>query len=78
MKKLKKVLLVIVAFLILIALSLLIYLQTTKPQYEGEVDIKNISKNTEVLFDEYGIPHIYAANQTDAQVVLGYVHAQDR
>jgi penicillin amidase len=46
MKKLKKVLLVIVAFLILIALSLLIYLQTTKPQYEGEVDIKNISVKT--------------------------------
>jgi penicillin G amidase len=78
MKKLKKILLVIFAFIIVIALSLVIYLQTTKPQYEGEVDIKNISKNTEVLFDEYGIPHIYAANQTDAQVVLGYVHAQDR
>jgi penicillin G amidase len=78
MKKLKKVLLILVALLLLIALSLYIYLQTTKPQYEGEVGIKNISKNTEVLFDEYGIPHIYAANQTDAQVVLGYVHAQDR
>ncbi|WP_298139247.1 penicillin acylase family protein [Flavobacterium sp.] len=78
MKKLKKVLLLIVVFLIVIALSLLIYLQTTKPQYEGQVDIKNISKNTEVFFDDYGIPHIYAANQTDAQVVLGYVHAQDR
>jgi penicillin amidase len=78
MKKLKKVLLILVALLLLIALSLYIYLQTTKPQYEGEVDIKNISKNTEVFFDEYGIPHIYAANQTDAQVVLGYVHAQDR
>lgn len=78
MKKIKKALLIFVVLLLLIALSLYIYLQTTKPQYEGEVDIKNISKNTEVLFDEYGIPHIYAANQTDAQVVLGYVHAQDR
>lgn len=78
MKKLKKVLLVIFVLLIVIVLSLLIYLQTTKPQYEGEVDIKNVSKNTEVFFDDYGIPHIYAANQTDAQVVLGYVHAQDR
>ncbi|GAA4043568.1 penicillin acylase family protein [Flavobacterium chungnamense] len=78
MKKLKKVLLIIVAFLVVIAFLLLIYLQTTKPQYEGEIDIKNISKTTEVFFDDYGIPHIYAANQTDAQVVLGYVHAQDR
>jgi penicillin amidase len=78
MKKFKKALLIFASLLLLIALSLYIYLQTTKPQYEGEVDIKNISKNTEVFFDEYGIPHIYAANQTDAQVVLGYVHAQDR
>lgn len=78
MKKLKKVLLIIFALLIVIVLSLLIYLQTTKPKYEGKVDIKNISKNTEVFFDDYGIPHIYATNQTDAQVVLGYVHAQDR
>jgi len=78
MKKFKKALFIFVALLLLIALSLYIYLQTTKPQYEGEVDIKNISKNTEVFFDDYGIPHIYAANQTDAQVVLGYVHAQDR
>jgi|JFJP01.1.fsa_nt_gi penicillin G amidase len=78
MKKLKKILLVIIVFIIVITLSIYIYLQTTKPQYEGEVDIKNISKNTEVFFDDYGIPHIYAANQTDAQVVLGYVHAQDR
>jgi penicillin amidase len=78
MKKFKKALFIFVALLLLIALSLYIYLQTTKPQYEGEVDIKNISKNTEVFFDDYGIPHIYAANQIDAQVVLGYVHAQDR
>jgi len=78
MKKFKKALLIFASLLLLIALSLYIYLQTTKPQYEGEVDIKNISKNTEVFFDEYGIPHIYAANQTDAQIVLGYVHAQDR
>lgn len=78
MKKLKKILLIIVSILVVIALSLLIYLQTTKPQYEGEVAIKNISKNTDVYFDDFGIPHIYAANQKEAQVVLGYVHAQDR
>lgn len=78
MKKLKKAFLIIAAFLILISLSLFIYLQTTKPQYEGEIGIKNISKNTEVYFDDFGIPHIYADNQKDAMVVLGYVHAQER
>lgn len=78
MNKLKKALLILFTLIIVVALGIYFYLLSTKPQYEGEVDIKNISKNTEVYFDEYGIPHIYADNQKDAQVVLGYVHAQDR
>ncbi len=78
MKKLKKLLVILLSLILIIALGIYFYLLSTKPQYEGEVAIKNISKNTEVYFDEYGIPHIYAENQKDAQVVLGYVHAQDR
>ena len=78
MKKLKKILLIIFVLIILTALSIFIYLQTTKPQYEGEVGLKNISKETTVYFDDYGVPHIYAASQKDALTVLGYVHAQDR
>lgn len=49
-----------------------------KPSYEGELQIKNISAETTVYFDDYGVPHIYAATQKDAMVALGYVHAQDR
>lgn len=78
MKKIKKVLFIFIALLVLLASGIYIYLLSTKPQYEGEIKIKNISKNTEVYFDDYGIPHIYADSQKDAQVVLGYVHAQDR
>jgi penicillin amidase len=78
MKKLKKVLLIIIALLVVIALSLFIYLQTTKPQYEGELRLKNISEDTTVYFDDYGVPHIYANSQKDAMTALGYVHAQDR
>ena len=51
---------------------------STKPQYEGEIAIKNISKETNVFFDEFGIPHIYASSEKDVQVILGYVHAQER
>ena len=78
MNKLKKAILFLLTIIIVAALGIYFYLLSTKPQYEGEAAIKNISKNTEVYFDEYGIPHIYADNQKDAQVVLGYVHAQDR
>lgn len=55
-----------------------IYLYTTKPVYEGEIAINNISKETTVYFDDYGVPHIYAKSQKDAMTALGYVHAQDR
>ena len=49
-----------------------------KPKYEGEIQLKNIQKETTVYFDEFGVPHIYANNSKDAMVALGYVHAQDR
>jgi penicillin amidase len=78
MKFLKKSLLILLTTLLVILLALLTYLQTTKPKYEGEETIANISNPTTVYFDEYGIPHIYAETQKDAMTTLGYVHAQDR
>lgn len=78
MKKLKKVLLVIVSLFIIFALVIFGYTKYKKPSYDGEIAIQNISKNTTVYFDDYGVPHIYADSQKDAMTVLGYVHAQDR
>ncbi len=78
MKIVKKIILIFISLIILIALALFIYLQTTKPKYEGEENLADISKPTTVYFDEYGVPHIYADTQKDAMTTLGYVHAQDR
>lgn len=78
MKLLKKIFLILISLIVLIALALIIYLQTTKPKYEGEEQLSNINKETTVYFDEYGVPHIYADTQKDAMTTLGYVHAQDR
>ncbi|MGL2962199.1 penicillin acylase family protein [Flavobacterium sp. RSB2_4_14] len=78
MKLLKKTLLILLALLILIALIGFGYLQYSKPKYEGETSLTGISKQTTVYFDDYGVPHIYAASQKDAMTTLGYVHAQDR
>lgn len=78
MKKLKKSFLVLIILILLLALGFFLFLYFKKPNYEGEIIIKNIEKSTTVYFDEYGIPHIYASSQKDAMTVLGYVHAQDR
>ncbi len=78
MKLVKKILITLLGIILILAISIYAYLYSTKPKYEGELTIKNISKETEVFFDEYGIPHIYASNEKDALTVLGYVHAQER
>ena len=42
MKKIKKALLVLFSLVLIIALGVYFYLLSTKPQYEGEIAIKNI------------------------------------
>ncbi|WP_444660304.1 penicillin acylase family protein [Flavobacterium columnare] len=78
MKLVKKILIALLGVILVLGVSIYAYLYSTKPKYEGELTIENISKETDVFFDEYGIPHIYAANEKDALTVLGYVHAQER
>jgi penicillin G amidase len=78
MKFFKKTLFFLFSIITIISIVVFGYLQYLKPNYEGEVAIKNISKTTNVYFDEYGIPHIYAETQKDAMTILGYVHAQER
>ncbi len=78
MKLAKKIIAVVLILCFAAGIFIYAYLLSTKPTYEGEITLNNISKSTEVYFDDYGIPHIYASNEHDAMVALGYVHAQDR
>ncbi|MFC7775351.1 penicillin acylase family protein [Flavobacterium sp. GCM10027622] len=78
MKRIKQFFLLMLALIVLIAIGIYGYLHSTKPSYEGELSLKNLTAETQVYFDDYGIPHIYAQNQKDALTALGYVHAQDR
>ena len=78
MKIFKRILLVLLSLLIILCVAVFAYGLYTKPKYEGELALNGIDKETTVYFDEFGVPHIYAANSKDAMVALGYVHAQDR
>jgi len=78
MKILKKILLFIVVLVVLVIISSLVYFNSLKPNYSGDLKLATIENKTDVYFDDFGIPHIYAENQLDAMVTLGYVHAQDR
>ena len=78
MKKIKKILLVLVIILVLLGIGLCAYIFHLKPKYEGELQLKNLQKETTVYFDDFGVPHIYADSEKDAMTALGYVHAQER
>ncbi|TDW45831.1 penicillin amidase [Flavobacterium sp. 270] len=64
--------------IVVLAIGLFAYIFHLKPKYEGEVELKNIDKETTVYFDDCGVPHIYADSEKDAMTALGYVHAQER
>lgn len=78
MKKVKKAILVFFVIVVVLMLFLVLYGFYLKPEYEGDLELQTIEKETTVYFDDYGIPHIFANTQKDAMVALGYVHAQDR
>ena len=78
MKRLKKIVVVIFILFVILAIGVVSYGYFLTPKYDGELALNSIQKETTVYFDEYGIPHIYAASHKDAMTTLGYVHAQDR
>ena len=75
---LKKSLLTLLILISLLVIASVTYLNLTVKDYDQTISIKNVSSSTEVIFDQYGIPHIYASNTIDAFRVLGYVQASDR
>ncbi|TXD53172.1 MULTISPECIES: penicillin acylase family protein [unclassified Polaribacter] len=78
MKFIKKALKILVLVIIILVVGVWFYSKTYHPTYNGELELKNLSDEVTVYFDEIGVPHINAKNQKDAYVTLGYVHAQDR
>jgi penicillin amidase len=55
-----------------------LWLRTSLPQIDGTITLAGLDKEVEVLRDEHGVPHIFAATANDAYFALGFVHAQDR
>jgi penicillin amidase len=54
------------------------YLYSKQPSRQGMVELQHLQGSVTVRYDERGVPHIRADNETDLYRTLGYVHAQDR
>lgn len=78
MKILKHLALFLLVLMAICAVGGYLFYQSLKPTLEGNITLKGLENEVEIYFDEFGIAHIYAQNETDAQFALGYVHAQDR
>lgn len=75
---LKKILYFILGFLFIMMLVILGFLYSKKPNYSGSEALKGLSAEVEIFYDDHGIPHIFAKNDEDAMMALGYAQAKDR
>ncbi|MFX0187043.1 MAG: penicillin acylase family protein [Candidatus Hodarchaeota archaeon] len=48
------------------------------PPTEGSESLEGIKEEVEILWDKWGIPHIYAKSLEDAYCAQGYIHARHR
>jgi penicillin amidase len=82
MNKIVKVILGILIILLpaLVVLGLLFRGLSHKSFYPdtGTVNVSGISSDVKIYFDDYGVPHILASNESDMYFSLGYMHARDR
>jgi len=78
MRLLVRIVVLSAALAALAAAGMVLHLRRSLPVLEGEIAVPGLSGRLEILRDPYGIPHIFAASVEDAQLALGFVHAQDR
>jgi len=48
------------------------------PPVSGSESVKGIQEEVEILWDKWGIPHIYAKSLNDAYFAQGFIHASHR
>lgn len=78
MKIIKRIFLTLLIIVIIFLTVSYFWLRSTKPDYSGDLKLEGLIDKVEVIFDSYGVPHIYAQNSHDTYMALGYVHAQER
>ena len=53
-------------------------LKKSLPQTSGEIALRALRDDVEIIRDTYGVPHVYAKNEPDLYFAFGYAMAQDR
>ena len=64
--------------IVLTVIALRIYLNDSQPQYSGQKEVPGLNSPVEIFTDNYGVPHIFAENESDLFFAAGYQTARDR
>lgn len=64
--------------LVVVLVAVYFYAKSFTPSYGGELQVDGLEEQVDILYDQYGVPHIYGANTRDVHRALGYAHAKDR
>lgn len=78
MTLLKRLLLALLLFLTAATLGGWLWLRGKAPDLDATLSLPGQRDSVEVLYDAFGVPHLYAQNEVDLFYAFGYVHAQDR
>ena len=82
MKILKKIAIVVAFLIVIIAISGYFFLHHLShkgvPDYNQDINLKNLCEEVIVYRDSLAIPHVIAQNDEDLYRAVGYVMAQDR
>ena len=78
MKKLPKILLFPFFLLLFSYYVFQSFLTPTPILYEGIISDLDVDDKVDVYFDDYGVPSIFASNDSDMFKTAGYIGARDR
>ncbi|MBL7014337.1 MAG: penicillin acylase family protein [Candidatus Marinimicrobia bacterium] len=74
----KKAIQALLLIFLLTFIGVRIYIHHPLPQYTGKKSVPSITKPVDVFTDEFGVPHIFAENESDLFFTAGYIAARDR
>ncbi|MEE8378125.1 MAG: penicillin acylase family protein [Candidatus Aminicenantaceae bacterium] len=57
---------------------LFLHFHISKPKIEGEASMQGLHEQVRIVTDEWGVPHIFAANEEDLFFATGFIHAKER
>jgi penicillin G amidase len=78
MKWIKRLIISSAILILLMALSVYLWLRSSRPTYEGEITLPGLSAEVIIHYDNYGVPTIEAQNKHDLYRAFGYRHAAER